>query len=52
MSEEDRVGRLEARLAALEAVVAGLAGQRGSGAAGQCLHATVSMRMKPHPQAV
>ncbi|MEA2713455.1 MAG: hypothetical protein QOK27_1416, partial [Gemmatimonadales bacterium] len=27
MSEEDRVGRLEARLAALEAVVAGIAGQ-------------------------
>jgi uncharacterized membrane protein len=35
MSEEDRVGRLEARLAALEAVVAGLAGKRGSGEAGK-----------------
>ncbi|HEY8197272.1 MAG TPA: DUF2339 domain-containing protein [Gemmatimonadales bacterium] len=35
MSEDDRIGRLEARLAALEAVVAGLAGRRGSGAAGR-----------------
>jgi uncharacterized membrane protein len=35
MSEEDRIGRLEARLAALEVAVAGLAGRRGSGAAGQ-----------------
>ncbi|HVD32171.1 MAG TPA: DUF2339 domain-containing protein, partial [Gemmatimonadales bacterium] len=35
MSEEDRVGRLEARLAALEAVVAGLAGKRGSGETGK-----------------
>src|SRR4051812_40552460 len=35
MTEDDRIGRLEARLAALEAAVAGLARQRGSGEAGK-----------------
>src|SRR3954471_3045612 len=35
MSEDERIGRLEARLAALEAVVAGLAGKWGSGEGGK-----------------
>jgi uncharacterized membrane protein len=49
MTVDDRLDRLERRIAVLETIVRGLAGQRGSGAAGQMAEAAPPPEPMPAP---